>query len=336
MSGRRDEDAERERLVWRDNLALIVSAFSLGVALAAGLVSYFAFHEERSVNVDGFAVANTLGSTPNGYGVDVSVINDSLRPVIVSSVSLIVDGIKVTRASEYLPDPRSLNDQSTRGDESLEQALPFPLAIPARGTRTIGALFKFLRVDAVFYARRDSPALRGARIFCSALFLSPKARGHHIALQIDSNPGGSTNIPVKMIGPLDGGNQWFLRVLDSAHPRGFEVRRKFAAASAFRMMTIRVWRNSGGLSRRVSLPLFGASSAYPSFAPLPNGKYRVALFEGSGIVAGGRFNVPPRGKFPGVISPSPATESVTQCELFEHPEFRAVTPQPLPRHPVPE
>lgn len=328
--------AKGDKSTWRDNLAVAMAAFSLGVAMAAGVVSYLAFHEDRSVNVEGFAIANTLGSTPNGYGVVVSIINDSLRPVIVRSVSVMVDGVSVTRASEYLSDPRSLNDQSTRGDESMQKALPFPLAIPARGTRSVGALFGFQRADEVFFARRSSPALRGAKTFCRALYLAPDAQMHDIALRINFDPGGTTDVPIKMIGPLDGGNQWFFRVLNRSSPRAFEVRRKFAATSAYRLMTVRVWRNSGGLIRQVSLPLFGGSAAFPSFAPLPDGRYRAALFEGSRIVAGGRFDVPLQGRFSGLISPTRATESNTQCELFRHPERRAVTPQPLPRHPIPQ
>ena len=152
---KRQESHKRGRISSprRENLALIVAAFSFGVSLAVGVVGYIAFHERTSVHLEGFAVANTLGSTPGGYGIDVSIINDSLRPVIVRSVSLEVDGVPVTEAAEYLPEPRILNDQSTRGDRPIEQAVAFPLAIPARGARTIGALFRFGHVDEVWYAR---------------------------------------------------------------------------------------------------------------------------------------------------------------------------------------
>lgn len=310
--------------------------FSLAVSLAVGVVGYIAFHERTSVDLEGFAVANTLSSTPSGYGVDVAIVNNSLRPVIVRSVGLEVDGVPVTEASEYLPEPRILKDQSMRGDQPVDQAIAFPLAIPARGTRTIGVLFRFGRVDEVWYARRDSAALQGAKTFCSALSLRTDTDRHRIELRIDSTPSTGTTVPVTMVGPVDGGNQWFLRVIAAAHPSTAEIRRKFASPTAYRLMTLRIWGNRGGLVSRVSLPLFGAGTAFPNFPPLANGKYRIAISEGSRIVAGGRFNVPMQAKHPGLISPSAATYSNSQCEIFRHPGQRAVSPQPLPRHPVPE
>lgn len=327
-------DSERK---WtkREIAPILISVSGIVISVLAFFLSYSVQNEQEAVRVEGVAVANTLGSTPKGYGIRLSLINDSLRPVIIRSVTLVVDGVRVAPALEYLPDARSLNDQSTRGDEPVRDAVPFPLTIRARGARTIAPLLSFAQADEIFYARRNNSILAGAKEFCRSLGLNPQ-RSHSIILRVESEPGGATAVPIQMIGPLDGGNQWFVTIMGPRNaPNGVEVRRKFTAASAIRRMTIEISRRGGEAVRRVSLPLFGSEGARFSFPTIGPGGYRLAVLDGGRFVAGSKFQVPLTGRFARGISPSAATTEITQCEVFRRLKERAITPQPPPTHKPP-
>lgn len=326
------ESQAEPRWTRREIATLVVATIGVVISLLALVVSLLNHGEETTVKVEGVAVANTLGSTPMGYGIRVSIINDSLRPVIVKSLSLYVDGVAVAPAEEYLPDPRRLNDQSTRGDEPLHDAEPLPLAIPARGARTIAALLNFTRADEIFYARRSGPILKGAKAFCRQL-LKPRA-GHRVEMRAETTPGGVAALPVKMIGPLDGGNQWYLSVKGpTTSPSGVLVHRKVSASSAVHLITVSIWRSGDRPVRRMRAPVFGPEWAQFPFPALGRGSYRITLSDGNQIVAGGTFSVPLKNRLRAISPSSGSTENV-QCALFGHPELRAVAPQPLPAHPL--
>lgn len=288
-------DPKRPR---RESLALVISSISLAVSIIVGLLSYGALHEERAVRIDGFAAANPLGDTQPGYGIRVALINESLRPVIVRSMTLETDGTAIAPATSFLPSSKFLTDLSLQPDQPILATHTFPVALGARSTRTMAVFFNLYEAIGM-YAHRSAAVKRAGLAFCrAAAFAGPSkfTHEHEFSVLISSEPGADTRLSVEMTGPGDGGGAWFTSVLGSrAAPKGIDVRRKLAASTSVRLITIRIWRNPGGLAREVTRPLFGDRFSRFPFRPLPRGAYRVAFFDGQRVVAGGVFRVPLRG-----------------------------------------
>jgi hypothetical protein len=296
------EDKTNRKRSFRDSLALIISGISLSAALIAAYLSYSALHEQRAVHLGGFAAANPLGDMASGYGMRVSLINEGLRPIIVRSMALEVDNTTIGEATGFFRSTKFLTDLSLQPDQPLLAAQSFPFTLDARSTRTMAALFD------IYHAAGDATAASGfqakvdrhlGRAFCRAVALARPSRlthQHRFSLHVSSEPGGDTRLPVEITGPGDGGGAWVTTVLgDRDAPKGLEIRRKLAASTSIRLITVRVWRNPGDLVRKTARPLFGAEFSRFPFKQLPRGAYRVAIFDGRQLVAGGAFRVPLRG-----------------------------------------
>ncbi len=270
----------------------------------AGVSAYFAHEaseEQRSVDLEGLATINSLGQTAAGYGVRVSLINGSLRPIIVRSIVLVVDGVRVAGATSYIKNAAILEDATRRHGQPFDDARTLPFTINARTTETIAAFLNLGSATEGLYLHEHLGRVRGGRILCrAATFAGPSriTEQHEILLRVSTTPGGETNIPLTVTGPGDGGNAWFTSLHGpAAAPNGLQVRRKLAENTARRVITVRIWRNRGGLVRRVRRPSFGPSPVNLPFRRLRRGHYRALVFDGSHIVAGGRFTVPLRGVY---------------------------------------
>ena len=100
------------------------------------------------------------------------------------------------------------------------------------------------------------------------------------------------------------------------HPTGVRFWLPTSSPSAFRFVTVKVWRRSGGLEHAGSLPVAGANSARFNFSALSDGSYRMALFRRDQILAIAAFTVP-LSKHSRQVFPSRAQEANGQCLEIE-------------------
>jgi hypothetical protein len=278
----------------RESLALVVAGFSLATAIVAGYLSYGALHEQRAVSIEGFAVANALGETKTGYGIRVSLVNESLRPVIVRSVDLMANGTKIGRAVAFTPEFDFLRYGSTMRDPGLE-AQPPPIAVGERSVRTVAALLDFSEPadEAERLDSRDKlelPKFGLAFNFCRALRSEPVDTEFSLLVTLES--GEARELPVTFTGIGNSISRWIMIVLGRSNaPRGIAVSRQ-EAVQRVRLVTLRIWTAKRGLIRSVTRPLYGSKSSRFPFRKLPRGTYHVGILEQGRVVGGGIFRVP--------------------------------------------
>jgi len=246
---------------------------------------------------------NFLGSTPAGYAVRISLVNDSLRPVIIRSMELKVSGRPLAPIAGFLSDTRAGADASALGDEPLEEARSLPFALTARGAQTLIGLADLSAADAQVDQGKRTPLVSRAREFCHELpRASPVERNRSepsgrtkskLELELDVDPGGTQVVPVHLAKVVGGANAWSMDVTGpKIHPDGIVFGRRIAAPAALRFITLRIWTWDGHLIRSAALPIAGAGHEEVRFAPLRAGSYRAALFEEDEPLAVGLFHVP--------------------------------------------
>ncbi len=289
------------------------------ISLGAFYLSYLAHHETTKVDLRAVASTNPFGSTPVGYAIRVSLSNESLRPVIVKSMTLAVGGGPLAPVTSFLPNNGAKTDAVSLGDEPLEDAHSLPLALPARGATTLTAFADFSRAAEQAQLKERTPLLKRALEFCHEL---PKEgeRPHpsDVQLEVNSEPGGKHTSPVAISMPIRGANIWRMDVTGPAkHPTGLAFWRRVAAPSALRLLTAKVWTWDGHLERAASLPVTGAAYSEVRFRGLrPEEGYRAALFDGHEPLAVGKFHVPLDNEDE-VIYPSPAQTVNGECLRVE-------------------
>jgi hypothetical protein len=117
--------------------------------------------EESEVLLAAYASAGRDDLTAEGFGLRMEVVNASLRPVIVRSADLVLDGEVVAHASAYLDDPKVLD--SARANPTLisDRSRPFPIGLGARSGRSLVVVMDVWRPVARAETRRSN-RLRGS------------------------------------------------------------------------------------------------------------------------------------------------------------------------------
>lgn len=289
------------------------------ISLGALYLSYVVHHEDTKVDLQAVASTDPFGSTPAGYAVRVSLSNESLRPVIVRSMTLTMGGEPVAPVTSFLPNEGAKTDAVSLGDEPLEDAHSLPLALPARGAMTLTAFADFSRAAEQALQKERTPRLKRALEFCHRLPREgerpPPTDGQ---LEVDAEPGGTLKVPVTVSLPIRGANIWRMDVTGPVdHPNGLVFWRRVAAPSALRLLTAKVWTWDGHPERSASLPVTGAAYSEVRFPGLQAGEsYRAALLDGHEPLAVGKFHVP-LDEEDEVIYPSPAQTVNGECLRVE-------------------
>lgn len=319
-------------------LAFFVSVISLLVTILTLIFHLHESSETTAVKVIPEASVNSLGSTPAGYAVRISLVNDSLRPVVITSMNLTVGGKVVAPIRTFLPG--AFADAGSLGDRPLFDAHSLPFSLAPRGAETLTGIADFSEADTeVKQGKKGAAKLKLARRFCKkvdpprskpvdeseGLVREPEST---IGLEIESEPPGSEELwttSAAVSQPTDPPNVWRLRILGRRrHPTGMRFWLPTSSPSAFRFVTLRIWRRDGRLVDTRSVAVAGASGGRLRFSALAPGSYRAALSRRDGILAIATFQIPlKRGER--VIFPARAEQANGQCleirgygDIFSH------------------
>jgi hypothetical protein len=218
-------------------------------------------------------------------------------------MELKVSGRPVAPITSFLSDNRAGVDASALGDEPLEEARSLPLALAARGARTLVGLADFSAAYAQVRNGKHTPLVARAKEFCRELPRAvpmdrepsePSRRNKSkLELELNIDPGDTQIVPVHLAKVVGGANAWRMDVTGAKdHPNGIVFWRRIAAPAALRFITLKIWTWDGHLKRSSALPITGGAYSEVRFAPLPSDSYRAALFQQGEPLAVGLFHVP--------------------------------------------
>jgi hypothetical protein len=266
--------------------------------------------EEAAVLLSAYPAASPGDLTHAGFGVRVQLVNESLRPVIVQSASLLVDGTKISDATGYLEDPRVL-DRSTLDPAAITSSrIDFPLSLSQREGRSVAIL---MDVWKPIVSAETSDAALNARNSLNQLLTSvgSLATGgqHRIELGLELAPGGFQRFPVRSSvqpgiypeairdasaiqrqAPVQ---NWLIEPMVKG-PRlvGLHLRRRFAGEGQVDLVQLDVWKEGSGYHRTFTRPVVGQQAELFPLPALPRGGY-VATFRLAGAVIAYRsFGIP--------------------------------------------
>ena len=137
--------ATGRRLQERVTAGLVFGLIGMLTGCLSLYIAWRTTSQEAAVVLHAYPTASADDLTHVGFGVRAQLVNESLRPVIVESASLWVDGREVTDATGYLADAQLL-DQSAFAPATITDArLDFPISMNAREGRSVAILMDVWR-----------------------------------------------------------------------------------------------------------------------------------------------------------------------------------------------
>jgi hypothetical protein len=286
-----------------------VAAFiSLGVAVIALLQSQSAIDEVRSSDLQVSGIIDIRDGTYNGQTARLAISNVGLRPLIVTQILLLVDGVAIADANAYLTDTSLLDRLPVDPDEIADSRRPLPLTVQPREGLPIGVLFEDFETSGAS-ARAYWRGAHGIRKFCRIVIRNPDARSHSaendaIQVRLDYLPNGTAIAPMAILSNVGLLHERFwptvLRGALSA-PSSIEVFQPSANTgvdvglpdvNGIRMLRLKLWRPRAARPYVTERPQVGGE---PTRLPLPHlgpGSYTYSVHAHGDIVAAGNFETP--------------------------------------------
>lgn len=307
----------------RADWGLIIGGLGLVVALVSAWIALSVRNEQTSISITGEGTALAPDPSVDGYSVRMSLVNSGLRPVVIRSMNLEVDGQSAAEVSGYVPRAPSL---AVLSGDLAEEAKPLPFTLGERSGMTLTALLSFGRA---LYGDPKAPEVKAAQLFCRSMHdikFSYGKNAPEVRLKVDVEPGGTYTIPVSANAAVFASKPWILSLIGShAAPTGVSAFRRTLDQRATKLLTMKIYaEGKSGAVKAVSAPIFGGGPTTFSFPPLAQGSYQVLLFDQRRIVERAAFKVPVVGKH-GAQEINRSRQVYDSCAALSEPPY-------APRH----
>jgi len=293
----------------RGTLSGVVALISLLVAILALRQSQSAVDEVRSSDLQASATVDIRDGTYNGQTVRLAISNVGLRPVIVSGVRLLVDGVVLAQAGGYLGDTTLLDRVPVDVDGIARSRRPFPLTLQPRTGMPLGVLFEDFESTGRG-GRAYWQYAKSVRKFCNFIVRNPDARrgspeNKDIEMSVEYLPEGKILAPVTVLSTvglvLDRSWPTVLRgklrepssieVFQPSQVSGEDV--GLPDLNGIRMLRLKLWWPGVSRAYTTERPQIGGE---PTRLPLPELKHGIpytylVLAQGQAIAAG-HFEAP--------------------------------------------
>jgi hypothetical protein len=259
--------------------------------------------EERRIVVRIVARGNGRDYSNEGFGLRVTLVNESLRGLTIVGARLYIDGKRIGTADGFLADPRVLDRQLLYPGAVSDERRELPLGLAPRAERSIALLFPDVYDN--FPLTGDPKALppsrQQRRLLAFSSFVHDTRDNARVSLSLDLAPGGRRVIRVAQLVGMTPKFQWQVS-LDGPGKRvtSISIRRKLGAEGQTSSAVLDLWGDTPPRThRRISRVIVGADWTRFPFGRLPDGRYLYAFLIDGTPVAGGRFRTPDRCARPG-------------------------------------
>jgi hypothetical protein len=294
--------------------AILFGLIGLITGVVGLVFSYQAQHEQQVINFAASPSAGLSDLTPQGLGVRLNVVNQSLRPVIVRGASLWDGPTRLALATGYFSDVRVLNSAEVDPSQLTTRLTNLPLNVGAREGHSMGLLLDVW--SGVSESKGTAAQAARGRLNATLNGLgSVSTRGESLTLQLDLAPGGRRRFLVRSPDPwtaeaaADLAPKWVVSPLGSP-PKliGLLLRNRSAGVREVDLVRLDLWKTASTLHRTMTRPVLGQQAASFPLVGLPRGSYATAFELDGRVIANRSFSLPWRGE-PCAVGPQEAGAS---------------------------
>ena len=119
------------------NVALIVALVGMATGVTSLYITWRSTSEESALRLDAYPTASQNDITPQGLGVRTELVNESLRPVVLRSAELLLDGKTVAKASGWIGDVGLLERATSEPTRLATSQRTFPIGLGTREGKSV-------------------------------------------------------------------------------------------------------------------------------------------------------------------------------------------------------
>jgi hypothetical protein len=276
-------------------------------------ISWRSASEEAATRLDAYPTASQNDITPLGLGVRVELVNQSLRPIVVRSAALLLDGEVVSEASGWIDDVRLVEEAASDPARLRAAGLTFPIGLAAREGKSVALMMDVWTpfVDAASAADESAARNRFRQLASTLASLHTGEGSDRLELRVEHVPGGSSTYPISAVVAASSSvatiesaaallrrippQFWVVDLLERDNAlAGLTLRRRFAGTDEVDLVRLDVWNVRSAFHRSVVRPVVARQQTLFPVDRLPRGDYVATFRVGGQVVAYRSFAVPIR------------------------------------------
>lgn len=303
------------RLAWLPglNLTLLIALIGMATGLTSLYIGWQSNREESALRLSAYPSASLADITPQGLGVRVELVNESLRPIVLRSAQLLLDGEVVSTATSWVDDVAALDAAASQPARLALAQKTFPIGLRAREGNSVVLMMDVWSPVIEAASEEDKSAARGSFRQLTATLASLPTEGaeSRLKLRLDHAPGGKSDyavaaatVPTSSENAIESAGAlvrrvpprlWVVdRLARSGKLEGLTLRRRFAGADEIDLVTLDVWDVRSQLHRTLTRPVVARQQTLFPLTDLPKGAYIATFRLGDDVVAYTSFSVPTR------------------------------------------
>ena len=183
------------------NVALVVALVGMATGVTSLYITWRSTSEEAALRLDAYPTASQNDITPQGLGVRTELVNESLRPVVLRSAELLLDGEAVAKASGWIGDVGLLERATSEPTRLVTSQRAFPIGLGAREGKSVVLMMDLWTpfVDASSDADESAARASFRQLTATLASLPADAESSRLKVKLDHVPGGSDVYPVTAV-----------------------------------------------------------------------------------------------------------------------------------------
>ena len=155
------------------NVALVVALVGMVTGVTSLYISWRSTTEQAEVRLSAYPTASPDDITPQGLGIRVVLVNESLRPIVLRSAALLLDGATVAQATGWIDDVRLLDSAASDPSSVSAAQQTFPIGLAEREGKSVAFIMDVWTPFVDASSDADKSAARAARSDSSRPRLRP-------------------------------------------------------------------------------------------------------------------------------------------------------------------
>ena len=294
-------------------MAIVIALVGMATGVTSLYITWRSTSEEAALRLQAYPSASQSDITPQGLGVRVELVNESLRPVVLRSAELLLDGEVVSKANGWISDIGLLERAASDPTKLSAAQRAFPIGLQAREGKSVALMMDVWTPFANAPTQADGSAARAnfRQLTATLASLSSDQEASRLRLRVNRAPGGTAVYPVTAVSTpttsvdaIESASAllrrippqyWIVGLLSQRGAlEGLTVRRRFAGADEIDLAQLDVWNVRTPYHRTVIRPVVARQQTYFPLRDLARGSYIATVRVDDEIVAYRSFAVPIR------------------------------------------
>ena len=279
-------------------MALVVALVGMVTGVTSLYITWRSTSEESALKLAAYPTASQNDITPQGLGVRVELVNESLRPIVLRSAQLLLDGDVVSDGNGWIADVGMLEEAASDPSRLTASRRTFPIGLGAREGKSVAIMMDLWTPSS--QTNEGAGARTFVQLTAALASLAGTGESERLQLRLDHVPVSAVTVPTSSASDLEHAvlrrappQLWEVELRpDRSRLAGITLRRLFAGVDELDLARLDIWNVRTAFHYSDARPVLARQQTFFPLADVARGNYIATVEVRGQLVAYKSFAVP--------------------------------------------